>query len=423
MVFDIRSDLSAGKIEKNVPLVVSFAEAKSQFNIALKGEKTRVRHTLAEVEKEGVCAGYTELPPDVNLQDNRFYFACGKQPKQKTLILTKNKLLGDILSAAAAPQTIGENVDVKVCSITESADQSFDDIALLIWAGFFPSGEMREKLTNFLNNGGVALFLPPDTPGKDGVEEKQGKNRNRWSQIINFPKTEPQHVVEWFHSGGPLADTISGTSLPVDSLEIFRIRTLIGEMKTASALYRSGRPFLYVQNAENRGRLYICSTLPLSNWSNLGEGIILVPMLTRMKLEGAQRFSRIIYADCGIWHHANGAIPEYLTEKDSSRKISETLHDPKYNSGVYSSGDKTIVLNRPKAEDIAGRIDKTEVMSLFKERPFYMFNESNENNSAFQSEIWRWFLIAMFCFLMAESFLVMPPKKQPVDTENSSFKE
>ena len=409
LVFDVQSDSQAD--ETDVPLVLFISGAKRQINITLRGNKTRIRHTFAESEKDKTSFGYIELPPDANPQDNRFYFAYGKQPKQKTLILTQNRLLGDILSAAAAPESTGQTADVEVCSPAESVDRTFDDIALLIWKGFFPVGKMHKKLTAFLNRGGVALFFPPETPGQNSAEKKLNKNRNRWSQIIDFPKNKPQHVVEWFHSGGPLADTVSGNSLPVDSLEILRIRTLAGGMRTASALYTSGRPFLYLQNAENEGKLYICSTLPVESWSNLGEGVILVPMLNRMKVEGAQRFSQIIYAACGMWHpENNGNQPESLLDKKSLKSSPESASDFKCNSGIYSAESKIVILNRPEVEDIPGEIDQTEVKALFKERPFYMFNESGKNDSAFQSEVWRWFLIAMFCCLMAESFLLMPKK-------------
>jgi len=41
----------------------------------------------------------------------------------------------------------------------------------------------------------------------------------------------------------------------------------------------------------------------------------------------------------------------------------------------------------------------------------YAYTKEVENDSALQAEIWRWFLIISFCFLIVESFMLTPKKE------------
>ena len=388
IIFDIISDEQS--IETEIPLIFFNNGSKRQTNVKIKGTSSRLRYILGDLPEDGKCSfGYIELPPDPNLQDNRCYFAYQELKDEKVLIICDDKLLAETFKAAVYP---------------ESRNNSFADIGFIIWVGDFPEGEYRDQLMLYLEKGGVAVFFPHDSVGST-VTNTLNPKTYKWGQSLTYPKDKPQKIVEWNHSSGPLGDTVSGSSLPLDSLKIYKRRTLLANMSYATALFEDGRPFLYRKVIGKTGKLYFCSTLPLAEWSDFGDGIILVPMLKRMMKEGFERFSRISYMPCGD-------VSQNKITYESVISDSDKIISPMESSGVYTADSKFFVVNRPNVEDMRGRIDKTVVAKLFKERKIYMFDESNENDSVLQTEVWRWFVMAMFCFLIAESILLTPEKTE-----------
>lgn len=408
LVFDIISDEQSG--ESELPLVIFNNEAKGQTNVKINGQNSRLRHSLGESPKDGKCSfGYIELPPDPNLQDNRCYFAYQKLKQEKVAIVCDNKLLGETLAAAVYPEAGNVNDKISILSHFQIKDLNLQNIGFLIWVGDFPQGETADALKRYFESGGVALFFPSGSSA-GGTSDQ---TTYQWGKTADFPADKIPKVIDWDHASGPLGDTVSGSQLSVESLTTLRRSILHSYMDNATAVYDDGKPFLYRMAVEKKGTLYFCSTLPLPNWSNLGEGIVLVPMLQRMMKEGFRRFSNISFVQCGDSGINNKLLYESVCSSGTGNN--ETADSPSSKTGVYIADGKFIVVNRPKIEDVRGRIDKETVTTLFKDRRIYMFDESNENDSALQTEVWRWFLMAMFCFLIAESFLLTPKKIEEDD--------
>lgn len=399
LVFSVVADDLKGKTE--VPVVIFNNGIKQQRNIKLSGGDSRIRLRVPSPEKDKTNYGYIALPPDCNAQDNLLYFAYDNMTEAKIAVYSGNAFLREVFSAAVNPERNPENISA-VASLSAWNDTDFSDKVLIIWQGNYPEGELGSKLNTYLDQGGVAVFFPPVSQN----EEKTQKNS--WGSIVSFSEEKAQKVVDWNHSSGPLADTASGSQLPVDSLKLLKRRSLSGSLSDATAFCADGRPFLYNMFYGEYGKLYFCTTLPLKNWSNLGDGIIMVPMLQRMLKEGSKRFSRIVYVSCGKSPDVLSAMQPLIRFQDVEEDFDQ---DSRFQTGIFLDDQKYTVINRPLIEDIRGNLDEESVKGLFKEKKIYLFNESVENDSVLQTEIWRWFLIAMFCFLIAESVLLTPGRE------------
>lgn len=403
LVFSITSEEENN--EKGVPLVFVNNGMSQQINVKLDGDYSRFRQRVVVPEKGKIYYGYIKLPADSNLQDNRLYFAYGDVIDSKVLVYSENTFLGDIFEAAAAPEGNKDKV-VRVDNLSDMEKASFSAYSLIIWNGDYPTGKLEEKLMSYLDDAGAVIFFPL----QDANANQNKKAKNHWNNAVTFPPDKPGKVAEWNRTSGPLADTASGSALPVDSLKILKRSTLAGSLADASALCADGRPFLYSSFVNKQGKLYFCTTLPVPEWSNLGDGVVLVPMLKRMQQEGEKRFAKITFSDCGTTGNVNhDSLPYPLSFSPNPAELNSA--NPIYDTGVFFKDQKFLVVNRPIIEDFRGSLADDDVKSLFKNCKIYLFNESSENDSAMQTEIWRWFLIAMFCFLVAESFLLAPGKQ------------
>lgn len=399
LLYKIISDLDADAT--TLPLVIGGIDGKQQIDVKVTGGESLIRYRLNPQEDKGVNYGFIQLPPDINPEDNSFFFAYGDNIDGKVLIFTKDTFLGSIFAATIPVNKDKDNIKI-VANIADLNNISLESISLIIWSGIPPKDKLQNKFNHYFQNGGVALFLPP-------IESYITNNNNfNWNKIVGFQNDKPMKIVEWNNHSGPFANTLSGEQLPLEKLLLYKRSTLIGNDTPSTAFCKDGKPFLYKQLFQNGGTQYFCSTLPLQNWSNLGDGTVLVPMISRLLNDGKKRFSKIKFYNCGTTNfktYSAGDIPEPLLnpQKNKTKKIS-------INCGIYSSNSYFFVNNRPLIEDIRGAINKDDTKAIFKDLKLFFFDESVEKDSLFQTEIWRWFLIAMFIFLMTESFLLAPGK-------------
>ena len=252
----------------------------------------------------------------------------------------------------------------------------------------------------------MAIFFPPS---ESDISNKNNNNFS-WNKIAVFPNDKAMEVIEWNNHSGPLVNTLSGEPLPIEKLQLHKRSTLVGNKIPATAFCKDGKPLLYRKLFKNNGSKYFCSTLPLQNWSNLGDGTVLVPMISRLLNNGGKRFSKIKFYNCGnkrFKTYSAGNIPESLLNPQTNKTKNISI-----NCGIYSSNGYYFVNNRPPIEDIRGAINKDDTKAIFKDLKLFFFDESIEKDSLFQTEMWRWFLIAMFIFLMTESFLIAPGKEE-----------
>ena len=209
--------------------------------------------------------------------------------------------------------------------------------------------------------------------------------------------------MRWNEDEGPLAKSDEHFSLPLAQPTFTRRQAMTGQ-KNVLAAFEDGAAFLTRQNI-GKGEVYFCASLPQPDWSSLGDGPVLVPMLQRLLLAGGRRLQQVSSVACGELGAADLARP--WVSVDSTRQ-----KDIRTDAGVYRAGDRLLAVNRPPAEDEPDVIDSDEARKLFGSLPVQTLEERHLDVGQLQGEIWRVFVFAMLAFLIAEGILILPARQQ-----------
>jgi len=220
------------------------------------------------------------------------------------------------------------------------------------------------------------------------------------------PADKPFKVAKWEQQEGPLAKTDEGLSLPLADLDIPRRQPITGE-PTALASFADGSPLL-TRRALGKGQFFFCATVPHDDWSTLGDGPVLVPMLQRLLQTGARRLNQETMVACGELSALDRA--KQWTSADGSTGKNIAL-----NAGIYRAGERLLAVNRPSAEDDRAVLEPAAAKQLLGTLPLQLLQERTARSDALQGEIWRIFLLGMLAFLFLEAWLVLPNKKPATD--------
>ena len=125
----------------------------------------------------------------------------------------------------------------------------------------------------------------------------------------------------------------------------------------------------------------------------------------------SRRLQRDSVAECG--EVGAGDLQLEWTSAETGQR-----GDVQTQAGVYQSGDRWLIVNRPAAEDAFERVE--DAAGLFGSMPFQQF-EAQRDDTALQGEIWRLILFLMLLALLVEAWLIrpasvpeaVPPKPQP----------
>jgi hypothetical protein len=166
------------------------------------------------------------------------------------------------------------------------------------------------------------------------------------------------------------------------------------------AAFDDGTPFL-TREVLGRGEIYFLNSLPLPEWSTLDEGTVLVPFLQRCLVAGSRRLQQAASFACGELPASAEKVP-WITVDSSATK------DPRFQAGVYRSGEQWIAVNRPEAEDDLEILPTPDAQKLFGNLPVQALQENRQRSDALQGEIWRLLLLALLIFLIAEGVLILP---------------
>jgi hypothetical protein len=390
--------------KEKVPLEMKLNGVPSQHEFAMDGQSLRWRHrTGLGAKKENGWGSFT-LPADGNLRDNTAYFVYGAETPLRASIVSADAAGGRYFQLAASALGTGSARPTAAVPPAAARAEDWDDSTLILWQGSPPSQTVAEKIRAFARDGGAVVFFPPGTPDAGQF------NGVTWGGVETAEADKGFHVLRWDEDQGPLAKTDEGMTLPLARVGFQKRQTLMAAkgVLAVMAAFEDGTPFLARQTI-GRGEIYYCSTLPNREWSTLGQGAVLVPMIQRLMQAGSARLQRSANIACGELGPADLA-------KKWDTVDSTTPKDIRSQAGVYRSGDRLVAVNRPAAEDETETLDAARVRQLFNELPFQMLEERRSRNDALQGEIWRMLLFGMMAFLLVEGLLLLPPRASKVET-------
>ena len=311
------------------------------------------------------------------------------------------------LAAAPAPQWFPHTVETRHPSQMPSLKT--EALSLIIWQAGTGADDVLKKLETFTSEGGAVLCLPPaNTPG----ESAMGPFGLTWQDVENAPPAALFRVATWDDRDGPLARSRDGISLPVGKLTFAR-RQLPSPVSLATsragmdstvepwiplATYEGGQPFL-LKKRVGRGSIFVCTSLPQPEWSTLGEGLVLVPMVQRILKEGGTRLSTKGNEECGVWLPADESEPWTALNHTGNYR---------WNAGIYVLGSQHVALNRPAIEDDPAKTPVDRARALFGPVDVQVFEETVESaKKDTTTELWPlMLLLAMLCMMMESSLLI-----------------
>ena len=158
-----------------------------------------------------------------------------------------------------------------------------------------------------------------------------------------------------------------------------------------------------------KGQLVFFGTQPSDRWSSLTEGIVLVPALKRLLMEGnAMSSGRFIEGRMLSAGDDRSRSGERWLEVGSDITRPDKAFDT--DAGIYrlANSQRVVAVNRPAREDSNVMLEPDSVQRLFGEVPLALTQKRADDAAEDPKEIWKWFLAAMALALLIEGFLVLP---------------
>lgn len=410
LLLDLRVTREAGQggsEPMELPLRFVINEVSTTMKLEMKDNQLVVQALaipLDKATKRG--AGRVELPTDAAPADNVFHFVFDEPAVLQSVIVSDDENeagpLQTALEAAADPT---RKYAATVLPPSRAVEIPWDEVALIVWQTALPKADdlIATQLENHLNAGRSVIFLPPEEPG---TEAFAGLHWGAWSS-----GAKPAVVEWWRNDAGLLANTRSGTALPVGDMEVQRRCEILGE-GTPLARLAENVPLLVRANTAGTGEggAWFLGTLTGAGSSTLArDGVVMFAMLHRAMQEGARGLGKAQQREVGVTALGKGDLGEW------KRRGGETVlsSEQPLRAGVVESGERMIALNRPLREDRPETLGKTVLDELFAGLDHHLIEDQVENETSLASEVWRTFLILMAVALLAEALLCMPGKREP----------
>jgi hypothetical protein len=394
-------DIKRTKINNDTePIKQTINGVTTEIEAKVNGQATRWRHRI-EVDEQSGGWGKLELSPDGNPQDNITYYRYDDDFSMEGLVISESKL-SPLWQAAASTVNISARKPAKILAPNEFSKSDLRDSTLVIWHAPLPQGDTSIALREFINEGGRLVFFPI---GEATTVRFVGLG---WGEKQTTEK-DPFKIGRWDEDQGPLANTDEGLLLPLNQLTVKQRQKIVGEAAILAA-FNDGQAFLARQTI-GQGEVYFCSSLPLLTWSNLGDGMVIVPMIQRLLAAGSSRFQRNFIIETGRASAGDMQL-EWTSAETGQRGNLQT------EAGVYRSGDRWLVVNRPENENEFKRVEDEKVSALFSGLTFRLF-QAQRDNTSLQSEIWDKFLILMLIALLIEAWLICPKGSFESDKKTS----
>ncbi len=395
---DLEITRSAGsRGEVSLPLSSNLSGAGTTQMINLAGQSLKFQRNLPIPDGETGGNGFLTIPADGNLRDNQVFFAYGKARTAQTLVVGGSAETRKYLKLAAAPPGY-EGQEAKLIEVEEFGTTSLAEFSLVIWTAELPLDvEITNTLVKFLESGGQVLALPPSNPGPSVFLGTS------WDEI-ELAENEKFFVInEWDQADGPLRNSVDGQVIPAERLRAIR-RSVAGTDAAVLARWEDGEPFLTRKIIE-RGALWTLGSLPDYKWSNLGDADVLLPVVQRILAQGMARFESAYLGEVETGDIAKG---------ERIKNGQSTVEDTNYQAGVFRINDSFQALNRPSNEDDLEIVSEEQLARLLEGTDYhYRAEQGGGGNRKKSSEVWRFFLVGLLLFLLAEAILSLPKPRSP----------
>lgn len=380
----------------SIPVHFELDGARSELTVEMTGPTIEIqdhRIPLERTQEQGW--GKISIPADANPAENEFYFVFSKPAPRQTLLVGEESPANRPLQLAAgiSPDPLVQDATEMVAP-DQLATVDWEKYALVLWHAPLPEASSATELQAFLDRGGQVIFFPPKEPDATSF---LGVQWNDWVE-----RSTPMSIDSWRTDQDLLANTHSGTALPVGQLEIYKYCRMSGDA-TPLATLNEGVPVIS-RVATTRGGVYFCATTPAFDDSSLAtEGVVLYVFVQRALAAGAELLGNVKDVTAGEVSREQAVDWQPLAVSPDILSTDYAFH-----SGVYSAGDKLLAVNRSLEEDQAPILADDRVQELFQGLNFTRVDDQAGSRQSLVEEIWRLFFLVLLIALIVESALCLP---------------
>jgi hypothetical protein len=430
---DITIKQTHGDLDRRtVPVVIRVAGIERRLDaelVAGRFDATRVRVELPSEgrsdgqgsgeEKKG--GGMIEIPTDANDADNRCFFSYAPPAPRRTVVVSDDEDVRALVElVSTTEQTEGVAYQCDRLPVRRRNDVNWAKASLVVWHAELPTGDMADKIHQFVESGRRILFLPPERNAQRDTQDNSASLFDvRWKQWesveSNAAGSNGFRVTSWRRDGDLLATEIDGRVLPVDELICQRRRLLQSGSATTLAGFADGTPLL-VRGATDVGGAYFLAALPTAQDANfVDDGIVLFVMLHRCLSAGAIAGGQAQQVQAG--QLADADTRDWIPLDTISAAVPPS--ERPFHAGMYTVGDRVLAIDRPTTEDDPEVLDGAAIREVLGINSFDRVAAETTNISRLASEIWKPFAVLVIVALLVEGWMSLPPQRP---TENRKTK-
>lgn len=403
LVMDIRITRSGAADEpKPIELVVVIDGARSRLDLEMTGSQlVRNGHSIPLDKDAKQGWGRVELPRDSNLADNTYNFVYAEPAVRKTVIVSDDDRAAEMFRIATrTPVDSSLIYESEILPSASSNAIAWEETALVVWQAPLPDGLLAKQLEDFVNSGRSVIFFPPESPNGNTVLG------GTWGDWMTPEKGEQFTFKPWRTDADLLANTQSGSPLPVGQVQCYRACRLDTSNSTSLWQLDSGMPLL-ARATTDQGAAWFCSTLPTVGESNLlRNGVTFYVMMQRALARGASVLGMARQLEAGLLPGSAGTEWKPLDETSKQNWNSQRT----ISAGLYESDGKLLALNRPLAEDTAPVMGDEALNEVLAGLEYTRIDDKVGGAMQLANEVWRTFLVIMIFALIAEALLCVPEK-------------
>lgn len=405
--FTINREGEAQAMEEDLPIIISIDNAPIALKIPLSGEKNRLirRFPLPADKTSGF--GFISLPHDDQPKDDQSFFVFSPPRPASTLIVSPDNESAKVLQTMSAPPGLRGRRSYHV-----QASQFADPLrfAMVIWQGEMPQGKTADIITQYMEKGGVVLFMPDGNIRQDS-EEFLGLS---WLPPQSAQENRYFNISSWKRDRGPLRDSAGNHPIPASSVMAIRRCGIAGSLETLAA-WDDGS-IAVGRKLYGKGLACFLTTQPDYKWSNLAEGHLLIPLLQRLTEQGMRRLVTevsLVVGDADI-PQSPKSVPRRVDHFDTEDP-GYAQSSPQTSAGVYALGADVFCVNRPVGEDDPEQLGNEDLGLLLSDIEINDFATGGENELV--QELWRLFLFLAAAFLLLEALLCLPSSNRQPTTK------
>ena len=364
-----------------------------------------------DVEATDASRGRVSVEADAFEADNTYHFWAGRPPALRVLAIVplaeEPSKAEDLFFLRSALETQGEiqwlSFEVETAEPGEGPDDwsAYQAVFALGAGAHFRDAEW-ERLRGYLDEGGVGVLTPGETPGRlTGFLREQGLLEAEYLGTARSDRRGPTGLaLDWIDPDSPLGAVFSDEA--ARSLQMARfhryLRLDVRDDRAEVWVRSSADEPLLVTRDRGRGRLYFLPFSLATSWSDLPLTGGFLPLIREM-------IAGDLSADHGIVREETGFTRGGLAARLGVPATHPLLDNvPPRVPGVYAEWDRPVELNLSRRESVletASVVELTRALRPRAEDATAVATAYGRDEGAARP-LWHWFALAAGLFFLVE---------------------